>query len=244
MDDETVRGRAGGNGRGWGQRLASIVLVVVLAGAMGLLGAGQGGGRESAAPSAPTTPAALHTDDAAMPAGPSGAAFGFGATPTPEANLVADIYRWLVSAYDFLTNRHTCSGLVENLTHDTFTWVTDDAKSEDSWTNNPARVVPPFDDVWFHAGGLTYWTTTSGWMRGCWNSVRYQGPRGAVTVGLSDPWSGANDYFCRVEGVGGKPAPFWCIPNGTYLGRWSGDHLVATYCLVENEVTVNHCNDW
>lgn len=167
-----------------------------------------------------------------------------GALPgNPKGQLVADIYGWLSSAYSYLTDRRTCSALIENFTQDTFTWVGDEAKSEDSWVNNPTRTIPPWDRVWYHDGGLAFWTTKGGWMRGCWNIVNYKSPRGTVRVGLSDPWTGSNNYECVVTGVDGKPAPWRCVRNWIHQSVLSGNHLLATYCLVEDGAGDQACKE-
>jgi len=160
-----------------------------------------------------------------------------------HGKLAVDIYNWLYSAYSYLSDRRTCSALLENYTQDTFEKIGSGKKSEDSWTNKPIEKIPPWDRVWFHSGGLSYWTTKGGWLRGCWNNVTFRGPRGTVKVSVSDPWSGSNSYSCEVKGVDGQPAPFRCIKNGSHLGRWGGNHLLATYCLVDSQLTENACND-
>ncbi|HEY0841056.1 MAG TPA: hypothetical protein VGD74_12785 [Vulgatibacter sp.] len=143
----------------------------------------------------------------------------------------------------YLSDRRTCSALIENYTQDTFERVSQSKKSEDSWTNKPTASMPPWDRVWFHDGGLAYWTTKGGFWRGCWNNATYRSPRGTVKVATSDPWSGSNKYSCEVTGIDGQPAPFRCIRNGSHLGRWGGNHLLATYCIVDDISGDNACND-
>jgi len=210
------------------QRSMAWVLVVVFAGTVGLQGCG---GDESDYP-------ALEEEQEKEEEEPIGALPG-----NPHGQLVVDIYKWLSSAYSYLTDRRTCSALIENYTQDTFKRIGQSKKSEDSWTNKPAETMPPWDRVWFHDGGLSYWTTKGGWLRGCWNNATYESPRGTVKVATSDPWSGSNSYSCEVKGVGGKPAPFRCIRNGSYFGRWGGNHLLATYCIVDDATGDNACND-
>ncbi len=189
-----------------------LMLVLALAGAFGLPGCG---GEEDR----------TEVEDDSRKKEP-------GAQPgNPEGQLVVDIYNWLSSAYNYLTDRRTCSGLIENYTGDTFVWVGDEAKSEDTWVNNPTRTLSAWPG--YFEGGLAYWTTKGGWMRGCWNIVNYKGPRGTVRVGLSDPWSGSNNYECEVKGIDGKPAPFRCVRNWSHQSILNGNHLLATYCLVD-----------
>lgn len=193
--------------------LMPLVLVVALFGSVGLLACG--GGEDDQVE--------VKEEDDKKLGGPPG---------SPEGQLVVDIYKWLSTAYNYLTDRRTCSGLIENYTNDNFVWVGDEAKSEDTWINNPTRKIPAWPG--YFEGGLAYWTTKGGWLRGCWNIVNYKGPRGTVRVGLSDPWSGSNNYECEVKGIDGKPAPFRCIRNWTYQSILNGNHLLATYCLVDS----------
>lgn len=161
---------------------------------------------------------------------------GPGLGGSAEGQLAVDVYKAVAYLVNSISDRRTCSAIVENATYGELRWVGDDSKGTDSWRQNPARLVRSFttrDDDRF-----TYWTTSGGFMRGCWNWVQYRGPNGTVTVGLSDPWTGSNDYFCQTTGT------YRCIPLQEPLTSWSGNHLIATYCVFEERSGENWCNDW
>ncbi|MGB6058865.1 MAG: hypothetical protein WBF71_11410 [Microthrixaceae bacterium] len=145
--------------------------------------------------------------------------------PDAKGKLIADIYNIVATFVGYITDRHTCSAVVENVTDDTLNWVTDDSKGTDTWRQNPTRAFE-----W-----AAYWTTSAGFMRGCWNWVLYKGPRGTVAVGTSDPWSGSNNSTCETTGV------YKCVYQMTGQGSSRGDNLIATYCVYEDREGEMYC---
>lgn len=94
----------------------------------------------------------------------------------------------------------------------------------DTWTQQPSPGVAASG-----TGGPneTTWSTQSGFLRGCSNTVSYQYPDGfSATITATDPYSGANSYSCVVS----DPNAGHCdlTTNGSTLG---GDNLWVVYQL-------------
>ncbi|MGB3411748.1 MAG: hypothetical protein WBA45_11165 [Microthrixaceae bacterium] len=142
-----------------------------------------------------------------------------------KGKLIADIYTLVATFVGYITDRHTCSAVLENVTDDTLKWVTDDSKGTDTWRQNPTR-----DFEW-----AAYWTTSAGFMRGCWNWVLYKGPRGTVAVGTSNPWSGSNNSTCETTGV------YKCVYQMTGKGSSRGNTYIVTYCVYEDREGEMYC---
>jgi uncharacterized protein YjbI with pentapeptide repeats len=64
------------------------------------------------------------------------------------------------------------------------------------------------------------WSSYSGFLRGCSNTVRFGDRRGTIEIYLSDPYSGRNSWQCKATGQLRCSAP---------SGTFGGDHLSLTY---------------
>jgi hypothetical protein len=108
--------------------------------------------------------------------------------------------------------RHTCTVSIMNMTAIPMSETSASTWDTDSWSNN---IVP--DSTW--TLGVSDWPTVEyasegGSFRGCGNSTSWSGtaPDGSdtldVTISVSDPWSGSNQYSCDVVSTSG--AGFRC----------------------------------
>jgi hypothetical protein len=149
---------------------------------------------------------------------------------------------------NFFTRRNTCGAGIFNLTGEPLQWVGDSKKSEDGWSANPSRTIPysPVPQVWPDEGGYWGWLTTSAWARGCWNNVTYKTSSGTVAIGVSDPYSGGDDWWCKTTGDLVCWHPDW-LPNRKlswmqWSSRLGGDHISAAYCIARRGRSAFPCD--
>ena len=161
-------------------------------------------------------------------------------------------------ANDFFTARNTCSAGIFNDTGASLTWVGDDSKSEDSWQVNPPRTLPLIRPQFAVMPSFSGWMTVSAWARGCWNNVTYRNAYGTVAIGVSDPYSSGNDWWCHATGrlrcIGPEHrVRDWQWPRVqqyvlSYMGEASvlgGSHIRAAYCVARTDVPLREypCDD-
>jgi hypothetical protein len=106
-----------------------------------------------------------------------------------------------------LASNATCTGHLNNILAPGISWTLQSAekKAEDSWTIGP-----------YGSGPIgTIWQSTSGFLRGCSNTVRFSArigepgtfgsQSGTIEVNISTPQDAANNRSCTTTG------PFTCV---------------------------------
>jgi len=104
-----------------------------------------------------------------------------------------------------------------------------DKYSHDEWVTSSGSVTdPPGDLQRLVSSGIlaqNLWKTESGFARGCWNREVFADGNGTVTVFVSDPYNGHNEYSCVTTGA------FRCYGDNPRNQNLSGDHLFVIYKL-------------
>ena len=133
-------------------------------------------------------------------------------------------------AYNYLDNffngRHTCTGVISNLTPKDLTLIGQIKNDHNSWDREPDRLIPynPHEFV-----KPSVFSSVGDWLRGCYAYAEYEigppsgGKRFILGIGLVDPYNDPNEFGC------GATAPYWCYLEPSNLG---GDHLIAYYCIL------------
>jgi hypothetical protein len=164
---------------------------------------------------------------------------------------IENIIELAEAAARFFTERNTCAGAIANFSGAPLLWQADDSKREDSWRTNPPRTMPPISNVRIgslQAKHMLGWMTVSSWQRGCWNNVIYANQYGTAQVLLADPYSGGNEFECRVTGAlscfGPRYHASWGPNKEWVLSKVNGKQLAAGFCVSRKDIDKAPCDDF
>jgi hypothetical protein len=113
---------------------------------------------------------------------------------------------------DDLSSSRTCSGWFQNRTSYTFGLSRDGnvIAEPDGWpSGGGSRWDIGYPGDFINPGGYSQWMSRGGFLKGCYNRVKYENAQGSVTLGMDDPYRGSNDWNCTTTGIFGCRGPLY-----------------------------------